>query len=153
MLEMSLAPRSINFQSLLHLRTGQCESEVARVKPADLLFTVSSQTVESDSNSSRHCDIAQCRTYRCVEYIYMYNICTCMCRPAICSILPLNLCVQHLDNVWTFLANTVWAGPCCWYWFKTVLTIPTSAGFCGVQPESLLLKLLEIGLKFRKKHT
>lgn len=120
MLEMSPAPRSINFQSLLHLRTGQCESEVARVKPADLLFTVSSQTVESDSNPRRHCDIAQCRTYRCVEY--MYNICTCMCRPAIWYILPLNLCVQHLDNVWTFLANTV-GGTLL---LVLVLAIPTS---------------------------
>lgn len=51
----------------------------------------------------RHCTMQNVQVCR----IYMYNICTCMCRPAICSILPLNLCVQHLDNVWTFLANTV----------------------------------------------
>lgn len=147
MLEMSPAPRSINFQSLLHLRTGQCESEVARVKPADLLFTVSSQTVESDSNPRRHCDIAQCRTYRCVEYICTIYVHVCVDQQSVPS------CHwTSASSTWIMFGHswqTQWAGPCCWYWFWPFQLL----GFCGVQPESLLLKLLEIGLKFRKKHT
>lgn len=145
--------RPINFQSLLHLRIGRCESAVALVKPADLVdrwFTL--HGVFTDSNPRRH---SQCRTYHLcriyVQYVHAVHVCVDQQSVSSCHWTSASSTWIMFGHSW----QTRWAGldPAvdASHPVPVVLTVPTSAGFCGVQPESLLLKLLEVGLKFRKK--
>ncbi len=95
--------------------------------------------VFADSSPRRHCTLQN--VYACrILYMYMYvwiktvfYIYRWSYRGAIGSVLPLNLCVQHLDDVWTFLAANAVNWTLLWCWrLKSCTSCFEDSNFCRI---------------------